>query len=126
MFISNNKKEKGFLGEEYAVSYLLSKEFTVLERNLSELYGEVDVVAIKEGTLHFVEVKSSFIEKNNESWSLTERVNKKKINKINKVVCSYLERKGKESSPWCIDIIAVYLSAEGDFVDLEMMENVVL
>lgn len=121
-----NKKEKGFLGEERAVSYLLSKNFDILERNLSEIYGEIDIVAFKKGVFHFVEVKSSFINEEGNSWPLEERINKKKINKINKVASSYLERKGKESSPWCIDIIAVYFSLEGDLVDLDIMENVVL
>lgn len=126
MSIFKNKKEKGFLGEDFAVSYLLSKDFNVLERNLKEIYGEVDIVASKEGVFHFVEVKSSFTNKGMNSWSLEERVNKKKIEKINKVASYYLEKKGKETSPWCIDIIAVYFSLKGDFVDLDIMENVVL
>ncbi len=126
MSIFQNKKEKGFLGESVAVSYLLSKEYSVLERNLSEMYGEVDIVALKAGVFHFIEVKSSFNRKEYKGWSLEERVNKKKIGKINMVASYYLERKGKESSPWCIDIITVYFSSRGDFLDLEMMENVVL
>ena len=46
------------LGENEAAKYLSSKGYTILERNYSKRYGEIDIVAVKNKTLVFVEVKT--------------------------------------------------------------------
>lgn len=48
----------GFIGEQAAASYLLSKQFRILERNFKARYGEIDIVAREGNTLVFVEVKT--------------------------------------------------------------------
>lgn len=55
-----NTREKGASGEDAAIEYLVSKGFTILTRNFRVKIGEIDCVARdRDGTLVFVEVKSS-------------------------------------------------------------------
>ena len=46
------------LGEDAAVSFLRKKHYRILERNFREGYGEVDIIAVKDNVLVFVEVKT--------------------------------------------------------------------
>ena len=53
-----NTKITGFEGEKRAASYLISKGFLVIERNWRTKSGEIDIIAYKNDTLVFVEVKT--------------------------------------------------------------------
>ncbi len=122
-----NKKEKGSRGEDVAVLYLSQHGFSVLERNLKEGAGEVDIVAHKDGVLHFVEVKSSFVKEGigTEGWRAEERITRKKIHSIANVASLYLERKGEIDREWCIDVLVVRFFASGEW-NIEEIPNVIL
>lgn len=51
-------REKGNLGEDRAVNFLLSQKYEILDRNYRIRTGEIDIVALKDDTVVFVEVKS--------------------------------------------------------------------
>ncbi len=51
-------KQKGNEGEEKACNYLVSNGYQIIERNFFTRYGEVDIIALKENTLVFAEVKT--------------------------------------------------------------------
>ena len=53
-----NTKERGNKGEDKAASYLISKGFSIIERNWRTKGGEIDIIAYKNDTLVFVEVKT--------------------------------------------------------------------
>ena len=53
-----NTKERGNRGEEKAASYLISKGFSIIERNWRTKGGEIDIIAYKNDILVFVEVKT--------------------------------------------------------------------
>ncbi|MBR5129259.1 MAG: YraN family protein [Firmicutes bacterium] len=53
-----DKKRIGSIGEELAVEALRSKGYYIIRRNFSCPYGEVDIIAIKDKILSFVEVKT--------------------------------------------------------------------
>lgn len=53
-----SKKEIGLRGEERAVLHLLEKKYQILFRNWRTRFGEIDIIAIKDKTLVFVEVKT--------------------------------------------------------------------
>jgi len=48
----------GKVGEEVAAKYLTQNGFEIKERNYSKKWGELDIVALKDKKLHFVEVKT--------------------------------------------------------------------
>ena len=55
-FTSNSQKI-GQVGEDIACKFLMKHGFTVLERNYTKKWGEIDIIAQKEDVLYFVEVK---------------------------------------------------------------------
>ncbi|MBN9349504.1 MAG: YraN family protein [Chitinophagaceae bacterium] len=50
--------ELGQKGEELAAEYLVKNNFKILYRNWTFKHLEIDIIALKEGVLHFVEVKT--------------------------------------------------------------------
>ena len=56
-FTSNSQKI-GQLGEDIACKFLMKHGFSILERNYTKKWGEIDVIAEKGKKLYFVEVKS--------------------------------------------------------------------
>lgn len=50
--------QTGRLGEDMAAEWLRAGGFELLHRNWKHSYFELDVIAVKEGVLHFIEVKT--------------------------------------------------------------------
>lgn len=56
---SMHNREKGMVGEDVACKFLVKQEFVVVARNYRKKWGELDIVAEKEGVTHVFEVKST-------------------------------------------------------------------
>lgn len=54
---TERKIKYGISGENIAADYLLSQGHTILARNYRIREGEIDIIARKEETLYFIEVK---------------------------------------------------------------------
>ena len=52
------RNSHGPLGEQYACEFLEKQGYRILTRNYHTRYGEIDLVAEKDGILAFVEVKT--------------------------------------------------------------------
>ena len=50
-------KAKGIYGEDLACEFLVAADFQILARNFKCRLGEIDIIARKDGVIHFVEVK---------------------------------------------------------------------
>ncbi len=48
----------GEKGEDMAVAWLKERGYEILHRNWRYSYFELDIIAVKKGKLHFIEVKS--------------------------------------------------------------------
>lgn len=55
---SNENKQTGRAGEDTACRYLREKGYTILMRNYTVRYGEIDIIARTADTVVFVEVKT--------------------------------------------------------------------
>lgn len=55
-----------------------------MERNFHSRFGEIDIIAIKDGILHFIEVKYS------KNYDPIERITQSKIRKITKTIDFYM------------------------------------
>ncbi len=110
---------QGRIGENLAVSILLGKKYEILERNYRSRFGEIDIIAEKEGKIHFIEVKY----RKDRGFGLpSEFVTKKKIDKILKTAKIYLSLERKETSDWQIDVVAI----DRESGDYEVFENVLI
>lgn len=94
-------KEKGKRAEEEAIAYLKRKGYSILERNYFTRFGEIDVVAKKDGFIVFIEVKSS------KAWDAEYNITLHKAKKLYKAAMVYLSRKGFVDLPFRFDLIAI-------------------
>lgn len=114
-----NKTEIGRLGEALAVEYLTNHDYRIIDQNFHSLYGEIDVVAIKDRKIHFVEVKA----RKNLSFGLPiEAYNYQKQQKIIKTAFIYIQEK-KLRMTYQFDFISIFLDGENKLQSLEMVEN---
>lgn len=76
MYISNPVAR---LGEEIACKYLKEKGYKIIDRNFGKGYGEIDIVAINNNVLVFVEVKTRT---NNLYGGAIEAISYQKLQKL--------------------------------------------
>ena len=76
------------IGENYAADLLTNSGFSIIERNYRTKAGEIDIIAIKDGVLHFVEVKT----RNGYQYGYpSESVTAAKQARIRKAAAQYLQ-----------------------------------
>ena len=94
--------------EEYASSYLKNNGYQILERNYRfRRFGEVDIIAIKNGVLCFVEVKS----RQNDSFGTpAESVTYKKKKKIAFLADQYIALNKLSNKAVRFDVVEIYFS----------------
>ena len=71
-------KRLGKTGENKAVKYLKGQGFQILERGYKNPFGEVDIIASKDDTVAFIEVKTRL---SDNYGAPSEAVNKKRQDK---------------------------------------------
>ena len=98
----------GKLGEDIAARFLSHKGYRIIVRNIKTFVGEIDIVAEKNSSTVFVEVKTRKTESIGPPYlSVTE---KKKRKLIQCALC-YLKMKNILDSRWSIDVISVEMDA---------------
>lgn len=117
----------GLAGEDIAATYLKHAGFTIIERNYTKKIGEIDIIAQKNGVLHFVEVKSIVSHETAETYNPFENITRSKFKKLGRTIEWYLaERKVSCETPWQIDAIAVIINAETKSAKVEVMWNAII
>ena len=108
-------KQKGDLAEKRAISFLEDKNYTIIETNFyAKKLGEIDIIATKNQTYHFIEVKSA-----NDYETAVNNISPSKLSKLKRSVDYYLQSKKLDVS-FCIDAIIVVDE------EIEYLENITL
>lgn len=124
------KREIGNKGEEIACKYLIDRGFVIIDRNYLMKCGELDIIAKKEGKVHFIEVKS--VSRENVSYETTdyrpeENVSNKKLKRITKTIELYLiEKKLGEDCDWSFGVITVSLDFRRRIARVNMIKDIIL
>ena len=101
-----NKREVGKTYESKAVDYLISNGFVILERNYRNRFGEINIIAKKDRTITFIEVK---YRRNRSFGDALEAVDHRKQIRISRVAAAYLMSKIiNMSTPCSFDVIVIY------------------
>ncbi|WP_172633858.1 YraN family protein [Caldisericum exile] len=91
-------------GEDLATKYLISRGFKILERNFRTPFGEIDIIAVKDGKLHFIEVKT----RSSENFGRgAEAVDKRKLSHIVSSINFYLKGRNFDYEIGILDILKV-------------------
>lgn len=94
----------GRLAEDFAVRFLSERGYKIIDRNFRSRFGEIDIIALKDDYLVFIEVKAR--------WSLKfgkpeEAVNAGKIWKITKTAEYYSLMHPNLSKKLKIEVVAL-------------------
>lgn len=98
-------KNIGLWGEDKAVEFLKAKNYTILARNYHSRFGEIDIIAKKQNTIIFVEVKTR---KNTAFGFPAEFVNYQKQQKIMKTAQLYINNNFNVEFDYRFDIIEIF------------------
>lgn len=111
-------QEIGKLGENAAAEYLTAHGYAILERNYHVNHLEVDIIALKDGFLVFVEVKTRAADY---LIAPQEAVNNRKQSLIINAANGYI-RRHKRTEEARLDVITV-LHKNGKVTNVTHIEN---
>lgn len=112
------KQEIGILGEEAAVNLLIDKGYTILERNWRIGHNEIDIIAIFNNILVFVEVKTR---DENYLYAPETAVNSRKKNNVMHAARRYIGIKNRTEESR-LDVITV-LHKKGKITSVSHIES---
>lgn len=113
-----NARADARAAEDAAADFLRRQGYQIARRNFATHIGEIDIVAIEDGMVVFVEVKS----RSSDAFGPPEAaVDRRKRAKLRRIAQLFLERHGLTESPCRFDVVALTQapqSAEGWKIEL--------
>lgn len=117
------RQQLGKKGENIASNYLRNKGYQVIDRNFKGRYGELDIIAIKNHKLIFVEVKTRV----DESFGKPEEaVTPRKLREVIQTAQYFKLLHQELPDAMQIDVIGIELNPDDTFKYFKHIENVTL
>jgi putative endonuclease len=128
MGITKHKnRETGDRGEDIACFYLEKHGFFIQERKHLRKWGEIDIIAVKDNKLHFIEVKSVIDRGISEGYRPEENVTNLKQRKLRRVIQTYLnEHKYDNNMEFEFHVVAVVMNNSTGKSKVKMLNNIIL
>lgn len=138
--IFTSKTQKiGEIGENIAVKFLMKQGFEILDRNYTKKWGEIDIVAKKEGKLYFIEVKSVSREINSikdiennlkdsrGEYKAEDNMHPWKLKRLSRTIQTYLLSKNvSDETDWQIDLLIVFLDLNNKKAKIKLVNDIIL
>lgn len=124
---NRNNKIVGDMGESLVARHLVSKGYSLVERNFSRKCGEIDLIMKKDGIIHFIEVKTISCDFSHETTypNPADKVDAGKLARFGRVISVYLlERHNGTDANFQVDVATVLLSQKDKRAKIELIENV--
>ena len=139
VFTSETQKI-GEVGENIAVKFLVKHGFTILDRNYTKKWGEIDIITEKDNKLYFIEVKSvsretltTFIPKSyNDSDERYEHrpednMHPWKLKRMARTIQTYLlSNKIPDEKEWQVDLLVVFLDLKNKKAKVKVVNDIIL
>ena len=124
------RKEVGRLGEDIAAQFLERKGFKVLARNYRKPWGEIDIIAEKEDSVRFVEVKAvsrerlpKDVSREMSDYRPEEQVHPEKLRKVARTAELYMAHTNDDRD-FQIDVVGVFLNMKTRQARCRLFEQV--
>ena len=129
VFTSDSQKT-GEIGENVAVKFLMKHGFSILDRNYTKKWGEIDIIAEKDNKLYFVEVKAvsrlNLAVKDND-YRAEDNMHPWKLKRLSRTIQTYLiSHKVHEDKEWQFDLVVVYLDLKNKKAKIKVESDIVL
>ncbi len=125
--MKTNNRKTGDKGEDIACFYLEKHGYFVQERNYLKKWGEIDIIAVKDEILHFIEVKSVIARGDMKGYRPEENVHELKQRKLRRIIQTYLNhhKYGLESE-FKFNVITVTMNNVTGKAVVKIFENIIL
>ncbi len=107
-------RAKGNLAEDKASDFLLENGFSIIERNFYSRFGEIDIIAIKDEVLHFIEVKSGL-----DFESAIQNITPRKLSRLIRTGDVYIKKNS-------LDVSYMYDAIVVTSKDIQLVDNITL
>jgi putative endonuclease len=114
------QQKLGKLGENLALRYLKSKGYCILTRNFHSKFGEIDIIALHQEDLVFIEVKTRW---GQSFGSPQEAITPWKIQKIVKTGQYFKKLHPELPDSLRLDAVVIDLNQSGDLKRIEIIKN---
>lgn len=133
VFTSDSQKT-GEIGENIAAKFLVKHGFSIIERNYTKKWGELDIVAEKEEKLYFIEVKSvsretlaDITKKMLDEYHPEDNMHPWKLKRLSRVVQTYLLSDRKfDDMEWQVDLLVVFLDMKNKKAKVKVVKDIIL
>ena len=112
--------EVGKIGEEIAKKFLVKQRYKIIEQNYKTKYAEIDLIAIKQKDLVFIEVRTKV---GDNFGTPEETINKNKMRKLQRNAMAYIAMK-KWNGYFRIDAICIVLKPDFSVERLNHYESI--
>ena len=143
--VQNNKKTIGSAGENLVKRFLVKHGLEIVEQNYWKPWGEIDIVAKSENTIHFIEVKSKEIREEgqkyggfrpktgtpvqptdrNDRFRPEDHMHSWKIKRFKRIIETWIMDRNY-GGEWQIDVAIAYVSPETSIESVDMFWDIVL
>lgn len=111
----------GSYGEKIAAEHLVENGFHIINRNVRSRFGEIDIIAYKEGSIHFVEVKTRIGDRHGKPY---EAIGYYKLNHMRKSAELYVLQKRLSKHKLSLDVVSIILHSDQTVKQLTFFENI--
>lgn len=123
----------GELGEHLAAKWLEDRGHEIVDRHYLRKWGEIDVIASKEGVIHFVEVKTvsygtkeklkKYVARG--TFRPEDKVHKWKLARLRRAIETWVAEQSYKGE-YQLDVVTVRMVPHEKFAVVDMIEHVVL
>ncbi len=119
---SARRQSLGRFGESIAAAFLEKKGYTILERNWRTPYGEIDLIAMKNDVIAFVEVKT----RASSSLGPPEiSITPRKEEHMRSAAEYFIQQHPESINDWRIDAITIQIQANNSPPLIDHFENAI-
>ena len=137
---TSEKQRIGEIGKNIACRFLVKQGFTIIERNYTKKWGEIDIVAERGAKLYFVEVKSVTRDLSNvnsdlpagkagtlDQYKPEDNMHPWKLKRLSRTIQTYLvSMKIPEDKEWQVDLAVVFLDFKTKKAKVKLVNDLIL
>jgi putative endonuclease len=133
--IFTSKTQKlGEIGENIACRFLMKHDFVIQERNFTQKWGEIDIIASKENRIYFIEVKS--VSRSNiknvsretlDNYKPEDNMHPWKMKRMAKTIQSYMmSYRVPDYMEWQVDLIVIFIDLNNKKTKIKVISDLIL
>jgi putative endonuclease len=133
VFTSQTQKI-GEIGENIAAKFLVKHGFSILGRNYTKKWGEIDIIAEKNTKIYFIEVKSvsretisMVTQETLDQYHPEDNMHPWKLKRLSRTIQTYLlSKKVPDEKEWQFDLLVVFMDMNNKKAKIKVVSDIIL